>query len=296
MTGPSLGQNAPTPGGTVTHSSRPRLQISADDTIVDVDPDLGGGVLSFRVGGIDVLRPAPGRPAHALAQAMFVLLPWVNRIEGGRFFAGERFVTLAPNVDGEPHPLHGQAWLRPWDVGRAEESTVHLRIDGGGDEWPWPYTATHQLRVEPGRLDCELMLENTGEAPMPAGIGFHPAFERPARLTATVDGVWSAGADALPIRWEEREGFRATDIDGIITDETHTGWDGRAVIESPPATIDIASNLPMLHVFAGRGRNFFCIEPTSAAPDAVNNDGRGLVMLDPGSKLVATMRISARVR
>lgn len=271
------------------------LQIAAGDTSVDIDPHLGGGLLGMRIGDIDVLRRArpTGDPRD---QAMFVLGPWVNRVVGGRFFTGDAFVTLTPNQEGEPHPIHGQGWRRSWDTVDVEASGVTLEFEGGGDDWPWSYVFSHRLDVEPGRLECELRLENASATPMPAALGFHPYFERPARLTATVDGAWVASSDAVPTHWEERDGFRSTDIDGVIADETHTGWDGRAIIETNDAVIDMASNLPMLHVFAGRGHNHFCVEPVSSAPDAVNHPDRGLVMLEPGSAAVATMRLSARPR
>ena len=271
------------------------LRIADGDTVVDIDQGLGGGVLRMCVADTDVLRSA-NPTDDPLGQGMFVLGPWVNRIVGGRFFTGDTFVTLSPNMAGEPHPIHGQAWLRPWRATRVEDHAVTLEFVGGGDEWPWAYRMEHRLEVEPGRLDCELRLLNQSRTPMPAALGFHPFFDRPARLTATVDGAWAARADAVPTHWEEREGFRSTDIDGVITDETHTGWDGRAIIETPDATIDLSSNLGMLHVFAARGRNSFCVEPTSAAPDAVNHEGRGLTMLEPGATAVATLRIAARLR
>ena len=51
-------------------------------------------------------------------RASFPLVPFVNRIRGGRFTFRGREVRLAPNMAGDPSPLHGQGWLNPW-TGRA---------------------------------------------------------------------------------------------------------------------------------------------------------------------------------
>ena len=286
----------PTGRGDTLRNDRTRLRIHADDTIVEVDPGLGAGVLAFRVSGHDVLRPCPGTPDDPRLQSMFVMSPWVNRIDGGRFFAGDRFVSLRPNLAGEPHPIHGQAWQAPWEVTEHADDRMTARFQGGSDDWPWPYTIEHHLAVEPGRLDCRLSLVNRGDSPMPAGIGFHPYFERPARLTATVDGAFESGADGLPRRWEPRAPFRSTDIDGITTDDSYTGWDGRAVVELPSVRVDMSSSCDLLHIYSPRGRSFFCAEPVSAAPDAVNHDERGLRTVDPGAALSVTLRLTVRLR
>lgn len=297
MTAPIRGRiHADGEGAPSVRIERTRLPISVDDTTAEIDTGLGSGVLSFRVGDRDVLRPSNGLPDDPRLQAMFVIAPWVNRIDGGRFFSGDDFVSLRPNVPKEPNPIHGQAWLAPWELAELRDDEVLTRFQGGGDDWPWPYSLQQRISVESGRLDCELTIHNLAETPMPAGIGFHPYFERPARLTATVDGTWQSGPGGLPDRWEPHEQFRSTDVDGIIADESYTGWDGRAVIETPSWRVDLSSTLDLLHLYTPRGRNYFCVEPVSAAPDAVNHDQRGLRLLAPGEQFTASMRLSVRLR
>ena len=62
---------------------------------------------------------ATARTKMCSRRASFPLVPYVNRIRGGRFTFRGREVRLAPNMAGDPSPLHGQGWLSPWQVERA---------------------------------------------------------------------------------------------------------------------------------------------------------------------------------
>ena len=61
------------------------------------------------------------RSENVLDAASFPLVPYVNRIRGGRFTFRGREVRLAPNMAGDPSPLHGQGWLNP--VARSRRRT-----------------------------------------------------------------------------------------------------------------------------------------------------------------------------
>lgn len=279
-------------GGANETANPGAVRVVADDTLVEVRPDGGATVTAFRVAGTDMLRPARG--PDVADQGMFVMAPWVHDIAGGRFFTGDRFVSMRPNHPGRRDPIHGQAWQLPWQVDAVERSRIRLSLVAGGDEWPWRYEVQQRLSVEPGRLDVSVDLTNRDDTPMPAGLGFHMTFERPARLTATVDGAWTPGEDGRPMTWVDRTGFRSTDIDGVIADASYTGWDGRAVVEKGDARIDLASGFEKLHVTAHRGMNLFTLAPATAGPDALNHPERGLHLLSPGETLDGHLRVTVR--
>jgi aldose 1-epimerase len=104
--------------------------------------------------------------------------------------------------------------------------------------------------------------------------------------------MWHAGADLIPDRWDDVEPFRAADVDGLALDNTFTGWDRRVVVDGRAGRILIASDLDFLHVYAPKGRSYFCAEPVSAAPDAFNHPDRGMKLLAPGEELRAEMRVA----
>ncbi len=62
------------------------------------------------------------------------LIPYSNRIEQGRFsFNGEDY-RLTPNMRGETHSIHGNAWEHEWKVAQHDVdrailiSTINLKL------------------------------------------------------------------------------------------------------------------------------------------------------------------------
>jgi aldose 1-epimerase len=84
-----------------------------------------------------ILRKCHSPLEKVLDAACFPLVPYANRIRGGCFSFRGRTVRLAPNMTGDPSPLHGQGWLNPWNVEAASGSSAALiyRLEPG--EWPW---------------------------------------------------------------------------------------------------------------------------------------------------------------
>jgi aldose 1-epimerase len=271
----------------------PSLNIASDRATVAISAKHGGSVLRFDVDGRPALRAASGSldPRHL---GCFPIVPFCNRVANGTFEYLGKGVELSPNVAGEPHPLHGHGWLERWHVEAADEHSADLAIVYPAGSWPWRYRATQRLKVEGARLDITLTLTNLSDRPMPAGLGLHPYFERPARLSANLDGLWT-GTGVIPTRWEERGGLRSIDIDSVVTDNTYTGWDGRAIIDSPGRRIALTADTRLLHIYSPPGNGFFCLEPVTAAPDALNHPDRGLVDLPPSASMSITMSISVEV-
>jgi aldose 1-epimerase len=268
----------------------PTLTIGSDRATAVISPKHGGSVLRFDVDERPVLRPASGS-LDPRQLACFPLVPYCNRIAGGRFEHGGTTVELSPNIEGEPHPLHGHGWLERWHVERADAESAEITLTYPAGSWPWRYRATQRFSVEGARLDIGLVLTNLSDRPMPAGIGLHPYFERPARISVNLDGRW-VGPSTIPTRWEEHTGFRSVDTDSIVTDGTCTGWDGKAVIDANGRRIVLTADTRLLHVFSPPGMGFFCLEPVTAAPDALNHPDRGLTEIAPSESISIGMSIS----
>ena len=89
------------------------ITIAAAGYELVLAPGIGGAIASFTHEGRPVLRgcAAPNSPLDC---GCFPLVPYCNRIRGGRFNFRGITVRLAPNMKGDPSPLHGQGWLGPW--------------------------------------------------------------------------------------------------------------------------------------------------------------------------------------
>ena len=97
--------------------AHPVVRLASHGYAVALDPARGGRIVSATYNGLDVLRPETGAGAEsALDSACFPLVPFSNRIRHGAFeFEGHAY-RLGSNWDGDAHAIHGEGWLRPWQV------------------------------------------------------------------------------------------------------------------------------------------------------------------------------------
>jgi aldose 1-epimerase len=144
---------------------------------------------------------------------------------------------------------------------------------------------------------------------MPAGLGWHPYFPRRpgARLRACVRGAWLVDEAGIPTShvadarfgdWSRGEAVeRHCAIDHCLT-----GWSGLAEIAMPSerlaVTIAASDAMRWLHVYIPSGSDFFCVEPVSHMPNAVNraepHATTGLTVLEPGASLGVWIEVGVR--
>jgi len=245
-----------------------------------LDPRHGSAIREFEWRGQPIFRPASTSSVDdPFEMACFPMVPFVNRVAHGRFQFGGHAVQLSRNWRADPHPLHGQGWQADWQVVAVSHSSATVRFEGGADEWPWRYGCEQRFALLPDGLSVELAVQNLSDAPMPAMLGLHPYFRDPAHalLRARLPRVWLTESAALPREkittppaWRFDDG-RA--IGSVSLDHCFSGWDGMATLRWPDYSLDIrATGCAHLHVYAPPGRDFFCIEPQSAAAGAL---GRG---------------------
>ena len=164
-------------------------------------PDLGGAIAALTHHGRPVLRSSEG-PDDVLQTACFPLVPFANRIEGGRFAFGGRDIVLEVAPEGAPHALHGHGWRSGWAVEQVTARSAVLRLDYAAAGWPWPYAAWQRLCLTSCELLVELTIENRHRsAAMPAGLGLHPYFPRtPAtRIACAATHEWRNDPTGLAV-------------------------------------------------------------------------------------------------
>ncbi|WP_275451161.1 aldose 1-epimerase [Mesorhizobium loti] len=165
-----------------------------------VSPREGAAIVRY-----DALRPgrAPTpliKPSTGLLKfGSQLLIPWSNRISGGGFEFDGRFHPLEPNVEGEPFPLHGDGFQRPWRLTRRSGTEMELVLENGAIG-PYRYHASIHYALEDGALSAVLAIENRAAIRLPYGLGFHPWFPRRPRtsLQASAQRVWLEDERHLP--------------------------------------------------------------------------------------------------
>ena len=295
-------------------SDRPRLTLSDGVAEAVVLPWRGAGLERYDLisGGRPepLFRPAPSNATAPFALANILLLPWSNRISGGGFHFGGAFHPLAPNVLGEPFPIHGNGFTSEWRVMRHSQDQVVLSLMSEGPG-PFRYEAEASYALSKGALTMRLAAINRAEAPLPYGLGFHPWLPRtPATLlAASAQGVWLEDQRHLPdgrAPIGERPDWDFSSPRKLPPNWINNGfdgWGGRATIVWPERgqalDIEATPDLGAYIVYSpSADADFFCFEPVTHAVDAHNlPDGpteNGLRILTPGEGFAVACTFAPR--
>jgi aldose 1-epimerase len=288
------------------------LSLNEGVSSLVIAPEHGAGLLGWMLDRTPLLRRAvPGAAVAGNPHVMgcFPMLPYCNRIAGGRFIWAGNEYRLRHNFGDNPHTIHGLGWQRAWTLTSIAPREATLTLDHQPDaDWPFAFQAHVTYALAESALTVTLSLTSRHPAPAPAGIGLHPFFPKANDPSLRFDavGVWHNGADALP----DRHGPPPADwvhtmplsvLDSRL-DNCFTGWNGTADIAAGPASLRIEASgaFHCLQVFTPSWADFFCAEPVSHAPDAISRpdlpDGQVMVSLPPGGTLTGTIRLTPTAR
>lgn len=259
-------------------------------------PQDGGGITALRFQGRDILVPAPDRVPLGGPFGAFWMIPWANRLDGGRL-GGHR---LPINRAAEGTAIHGLSRDRPWQVAEATSDRVLLTqaVAAG----PYRYEARLLHGVWPGGFSLDLAITNTGDTPLPFGAGWHPWFVRPpgTRLRFGAATRFTHDSRCLPIAAEASAGLDGDEATFLGFDTHFGGWDGAARIDWPGLSLGIAATGALatnLQVYAPRDKAVLCVEPSSHVPDVANRPGfaaqGAMRVLAPGENLTGRIALSA---
>jgi aldose 1-epimerase len=281
---------------------------STDGVRVEVVPDVGARLHRIVAFGRDVLRTPPTVEHHRrepFAWGAFLMVPWCNRVPGGRIVFGEEVVEVPTNTvdDGVPSAMHGLAYERPWLLN--DDDGLRFK---GGDELPWRWSARQRTTVDGASLRVALAVRNEGDDPMPAGVGLHPWFTAAGGLQVRLaaDSVYPLAGhipsgDPEPVG--ERNDLRSlrsppwgmddvfTDLGSPFAELVWRGWALRCVIE-------VSAAVSHGTVAAFENMAAVAVEPQTHATDGHRrlHDGErgGVAVLASGEELelVATFGFS----
>ena len=274
-----------------------------------LSPQTGGSIARFEYAPskgkpIPLLRGIDDESAGVLAHGSFPLVPYCNRIRDGRFTFRGREVRIARNMASDASPLHGQGWLAPWQVLRITEAEAELRFVHEPGEWPWRYEARQVFTLDDAGLEVVLTCTNTGDEPMPCGLGQHPYFHCTPQtvLDTEVESVWTINEKVLPVEKLPAEGrynLRNRRVAGQDLDNGFAGWGGRASVDDPALPVRVVMSSPdagFFQLYSPPSGELFVIEPVTHANAALNEPEEawaelGLKVLAPGETMSLTMRI-----
>ena len=288
--------------------SQTAVELSAGKLRLEIAPAVGGSIKAFEWidGGAarPIMRPTPDVLERVLDAACFPLVPYVNRVRGGRFTFRGREVTIRPNMDGDPSPLHGQGCLNPWTVESTTETSAVLSYCHEAGEWPWAYDARQEFALDEDGLSLTISCRNSGDEPMPCGLGQHPYFPCGAQtlIDTRVTDVWTIDEHVLPVEKVPVEGrFSLADrlVCGQGLDHGFGGWGGEARLSDPSWPFEVVMSSPDAHFFqlySPETGGIFVAEPVTHANAALNAPEKewpelGMRVLQAGEAMHLRMRI-----
>ena len=289
------------------------LILAAGALELEISPSIGGSISTFEwIGGdrrLPILRKCHTGLQNVLDAASFPLVPFVNRIRGGQFTFRDSEVRLAPNMAGDPSPLHGQGWLGGWQVERHLGSAAVLSFRHAAGEWPWDYTAEQHFALDDRGLKLVLTCRNLSDAPMPCGLGQHPYFQCGAdtRLDTRVTDAWTIDEHVLPVAKVPASGrFDLADraVCGQDLDHGFGGWGGTARISDPGWPFEVRLSSPdatFFQLYSPASGGIFVAEPVTHANAALNAPESewaelGLRVLEPEDAMSLEMRLEVIAR
>lgn len=243
-----------------------------------------------------VLRAGEGKTAGD--GGLFPMLPVVNRVAGNRFCQRGTEVQLPLHNADDSFFLHGDGWLKRWEIADATDDSCRLRLRSqlacGYD-----YLAELQYVLEASVLKASLTIAHLGKRPMLYGCGFHPffAFDVHSTLQFSASGYWPEGEHHLPLAWQshlpaEADFTRAQYGADRWLNVGYSGWSGQAVIRRDVMNVTISAQTPWLMLFRMPGQSFLCLEPQTHPVNAHHMPGQpGLRMLGSGEQCRFAMEI-----
>ncbi len=268
--------------------------LSNDKIKMGIVPELGASVsfLTYNQGGTDknILRPlektAKGYDSNNAS--LFLMLPFCGRIRGGSFVYWGITRKMQKNQSGIADPIHGDGWKSVWTPIVQEKNRIVLQMSHNKDKgFPFSYEAEVDYTLLSNELSIKITVKNTNALPMPCGLGIHPFFVKTKDVTLTFDTqmVWTNEADPIfdkpyitPEAWDFSDG---KPLKNAIFDTCFDGFKGKAKIIYPSTglSIEMTADEQYGHVvlYSPRGKNFFCLEPTTNASNAFNLAASGVI-------------------
>ena len=290
-------------------------------TVVEV----GGGIRSYTVAGVDVLDGYPPDEMCVGAKGQ-TLIPWPNRVEDGAYeFDGQSFQL--PLTEAEKHnAIHGLVRWQSWHVDDAAGSasgageTGHVALTCRLHPSPgYPYTVDlrNEYTLDDDGLTVRTVATNVGSRRCPYAVGFHPyltvgtprideavlTIPGGTRLPTDDRGIPTGREDVGATGYDFRSPRRIGDIE---IDTTYVDLErdahGRAEVTlaapdgSRSVTLWLDEAFPYVEIFTGdtlppdQRRTGLGVEPMTCAPNAFRT-GDGLLVLEPGEQVTTTWGI-----
>lgn len=183
---------------------------------------------------------------------------------------------------------HGFARQLPWTVDSVSKAEAKLSLTSDATtlaQYPWPFRIAFRYALTEASLRIEQNFQNTGTTPMPFAAGFHPYFRvaDADKAVATIPTRSTQGFDNVTKTIVPVEGpidLTANEVDLHLID--HGSSEAQLdVAKQKSIAIRCSSEFQRWVVWTLKGKDFVCVEPWTAAANALNTQAQ-LTVVAPG--------------
>ena len=287
-----------------------QYQIAFEDqraTVVEV----GGSVREYTHGGRPVLDPyaldAMCDGAHGTP-----LVPWPNRLAGGRYRFDGRDYQVALTEPAKGNAIHGFLRWQPWRLLQRDAEAVTLGATVFPQSgYPFMLEVAVEYRLGAGGLAVTTTAANAGQVPCPYGSGQHPylspgvglvddaelCLDAATRILTDPERQLPVGREAVAgtsydFRTRRRIGALQCDFafTDLARDASGLAWLSLWGADGACAEVWVDESYPLIEVYTGdtlapdRRRRGLGAEPMSCPPNAFQT-GELVVRLEPGTSV-----------
>ncbi|WP_066821386.1 aldose 1-epimerase family protein [Sphingomonas mali] len=285
------------------------------DGLIEIGNDRLSAAINPLGAELTHLRDADGRELMTDADPAFwtghapILFPIVGRLNGD---------TL--RLDGRDYAMkqHGFARRQTFDLAARTATSATFRLTANDETracYPFEFALEVGFTIDAVTLTIDVRVSNPGAAPLPASLGFHPAFawplpygrsrdehriifaaDEPGTIVELADGLFAAK------RPSPLDGHILHLVDDLFADDALI-WDPIAsqsvtygAADGPQLKVDFPDT-PYLGIWTKPGAAFVCIEPWHGHADPAGFTGEfrtkpGVFEVAPGGDWTCSMAIT----
>lgn len=262
---------------------------------LEVIPERGGIITKWRVNGEEIFYLDAERltnPELSVRGGNPILFPICGNLPDNTYSCQGKQYTLKQ---------HGFARDLPWKVtDQVTQDKASLTVVLNSNEqtravYPFDFEVAFTYQMQGNTLEVQQNYTNKSSEPMPFSFGFHPYFAISDKTQLEFEIPSSEYQDQKTKEMHAFNGnfdFNRDEIDVAFKQLTSQSASVIDHSRKLKLTLDYDDAFPILVFWTVKGKDFYCLEPWSAARNSLNT-GEHLTILEPGASCSASMKLTA---
>jgi galactose mutarotase-like enzyme len=271
------------------------LTDESTNSQLEVVPERGGIITKWRVNGEEIFYLDAERftnPELSVRGGNPILFPICGNLPDNTYtYQGKQYTVKQ----------HGFARDLPWDVtNQVTQDKASLTVVLNSNEqtravYPFDFEVAFTYQMQGNILEVQQNYTNKSSSPMPFSFGFHPYFAISDKTQLEFEIPSSEYQDQKTKEMHSFNGnfdFNRDEIDVAFKQLTSQSASVTDHSRKLKLTLDYDDAFPILVFWTLKGKDFYCLEPWSAARNSINT-GEHLTILEPGASCSASFKLTA---